>query len=113
MLNRHLIERFAEIYEGIPVWGCVPGSPADRAGLRIGDVLLSVNGVRTKSIDAFVAERRWANGEMRVGIVREGQEMELVLVEAPPLDAGDPDILRAAARAFVPAGAPVARQLPS
>ena len=36
----------ASKFEGLPVWCCFPGSAAERAGVRAGDVLLFANGMR-------------------------------------------------------------------
>ena len=47
----------ASHFEGIPVLFCFPGSPAAKAGVREGDRLLIVNGVRMANILDFVRAR--------------------------------------------------------
>lgn len=82
MLDRATTERIAEIYEGIPVLGLLPGSPAERAGVRTGDVVLAVNGMRTRTLDAFISAKGFHKGVMVVRVVRAGQELELTLAES-------------------------------
>jgi S1-C subfamily serine protease len=79
MWSREQLERTAEIYGGVPVWGCLPGSPAERAGLRGGDILLAVNGRPTSSLGDFLTAREWQDDEMTIRIVRDGQQLDLVL----------------------------------
>jgi len=40
---------------GVPVDGVIPGGPADRAGIRAGDVIASINGVPTPNSAALTA----------------------------------------------------------
>lgn len=39
------------------MWCCFPGSVADRAGVKAGDVLLFANGLRIDSMDAYLDAR--------------------------------------------------------
>jgi len=65
----------------------VEGSPADKAGLRVGDVITSVNGQPVKSN----SELRNAIGLLRVGdridigLVRDGKPMRVTAVIAAAL----------------------------
>jgi S1-C subfamily serine protease len=82
MFDRTTTERIAEIYEGVPVLGLLPGSPAERAGIKTGDIVLEVNGTRTRTLDAFVNAKGFNKGVMVVRVVRGGQELELTLTES-------------------------------
>jgi S1-C subfamily serine protease len=82
MLDRDTTERLAEIYEGIPVLGVMPRSPAARAGVQAGDILLEVNGIRTTGVDAYLAAKGWREGLMTVRVARAGEELELTLAES-------------------------------
>lgn len=50
MQQNNVFESKANALGGLPVWGTVSGSAADRAGLREGDIVLRVNGVATCSL---------------------------------------------------------------
>jgi S1-C subfamily serine protease len=65
---------------GLPVLGCLPGSPVDRAGVRYGDVLLSVDGQRTPSWDAYIAAREASGPSIRLRLSRDGREFEVDVV---------------------------------
>ncbi len=65
---------------GLPVYGCLPGSPADRAGVRYGDVLLAVDGQITPSWDAYLAARQRSGASIRLRLFREGNEFEVDVV---------------------------------
>jgi C-terminal processing protease CtpA/Prc len=89
VLDPRTIERLAKLYGGMPLLGCLPGSPAARAGLRFGDIVVSVNGVATPDVDAFVAAKELRGGAMSVAFVRDGKELLVELEydgERPPLE---------------------------
>jgi len=62
---------------GLPVFGCLPGSPVERAGVRYGDVLLSVDGQLTPSWDAYIAARETSGPVIRLRLSRDGHEFEV------------------------------------
>lgn len=70
----------ARALEGLPIFGCLPGSPADRAGIRYGDVLLAVDDVPTRTVDDYLAVRKRSGPSIRVRVFRAGTEMEIDLV---------------------------------
>jgi S1-C subfamily serine protease len=72
-------QKVADTYGGILVLGALPGSPAAELGLRYGDVLLSVNGVRTSAVEHFLEARTLDTKRMRVELVRSGQILVLDL----------------------------------
>jgi C-terminal processing protease CtpA/Prc len=80
VLNRANLTALAQTLGGLPVYGCLPGSPADRAGVRYGDVLLSVDGEATPTWDAYVSARQRSGPSIRVRLFRDGVELEFVLV---------------------------------
>lgn len=82
---RDLLE-LARALEGLPVFGCLAGSPADLAGIRYGDVLLAVDNVPTRTVDDYLAARRQSGASIRVRLFRAGAEIELELALRQPLD---------------------------
>jgi S1-C subfamily serine protease len=74
------ITRLAIALGGLPVLGCRPGSPAARAGIRYGDVLLAVNGVPTPDWTTYVQARAIRERETEIAIFRAGDELTVKLV---------------------------------
>lgn len=80
MISRSNLSQLACALSGLPVYGCLPGSPAARAGVRYGDILLSVDGLATPSWDAYIAARQHSGASIRVRLFREGVELDVDLV---------------------------------
>ena len=65
MIAKRTLFELAKTLDGLPVLGCLAGSPAALAGVRYGDILLSVNGQRTRAFrrlphhEAEGAPLRW------------------------------------------------------
>jgi len=79
MLSPRSLERLAEIYEGIPILGSLPGTPAANHGLRYGDILVKVNDIRTAKVTDFFRARALDVEHMRVEFVRDGAHFTLTL----------------------------------
>jgi len=84
MIHRRQLEALAEVVQGIAVLGCLPGSTASVAGVRYGDIVLSVNGLRTINVDDYLAGRRLRSDGMELRLFRDGNELSL-FVELRPL----------------------------
>lgn len=79
MLKWEDVTRLATRLNGVPVLGCRPGSPAALAGVRYGDILISVNNVPTPDWAAYVEARALGRGQMRVEVFRAGETLVLEL----------------------------------
>lgn len=77
MLSRTDLSRLATVLGGLPILGCLEGSPAAGAGVRYGDILLSVDGVATPSWDDFLQVRSRCQGRMLARIFRDGVERDV------------------------------------
>ena len=77
MIRRQQLEALAEVVRGIPVLGCLPGSTAAEAGVRYGDIVLEVNGLRTIHIDDYLAGRKLRSDGMALRLFRDGQEFSV------------------------------------
>ena len=66
---------------GVIVGGVYPGGPADRAGIRVGDVILEVNGREIYGISAlnFRIGTLKPGGVARLRVLRDGEKQRLVL----------------------------------
>ncbi len=77
MLSRTDLSRLATVLGGIPVLGCLDGSPAAEAGIRYGDILLAIDGVATSTWDDFIEVRGRCRDRMLARIFRDGVEREI------------------------------------
>ena len=70
---------------GAQAWKLAANSPAARAGIRPGDLLVSINGISVAS-QVQVSRRLWHAGlwtQVRYKLVRSGREFETPIVTAP------------------------------
>src|SRR5579863_1004194 len=69
---------------GITVSSVVPGSPADQAGLKVGDTIVSVDGKPVKTGDELVADiaGRKPGTRVELGIVRGGKKITVPVTVA-------------------------------
>ena len=91
MISRKAIFELADALGGIPILGTLAGSPAARAGIRYGDVVLAVNNRRTRTMIDYLEAKALRSDGMEVVVFRAGAERIERLEyssEAPPsLDA--------------------------
>lgn len=84
------VTRLANRLNGVPVLGCRPGSPAAVAGVRYGDILMTVNDVPTPDWAAYIEARARSPGHMRVEVFRAGETLVFELALAAPTEPVDP-----------------------
>jgi S1-C subfamily serine protease len=77
LLTRSSLVNLAQALGGLPVYGCLTGSPAEKAGVRYGDILLSVDGVATPTWDAYVQARERSGASILIRLFRDGAELEV------------------------------------
>lgn len=84
MLRREHLEALAETLGGMVVRGTIPGSPSAIAGVRFGDVLLSINGQPTPHLDAYIEARNKGGDILRMTVFRAGRTLEFDVDCRPP-----------------------------
>jgi S1-C subfamily serine protease len=77
MTFRNNLERIAEIYGGIAIFSVDPGSTSHRAGVRAGDVLVSVNGRRVRRLSEYATARGLRKDVLELVVVRDGRRLTL------------------------------------
>jgi predicted metalloprotease with PDZ domain len=86
MIARQSLFALAKALEGIPVLGSLSGTPAARAGIRYGDVLISVNGMRTRTVLEYVEAKALRTDGMDVVVFRSGTEkLERLAFDEPAI----------------------------
>lgn len=75
-------EKGLEVNKGALVWSVLPGTPAEKAGLKHGDIVITFNEKEITSMDDLIAEtRRHKVGEkVKLGVLREGKEITIEVV---------------------------------
>jgi S1-C subfamily serine protease len=89
--------------QGIPVWGCLPGSQGRKAGVRYGDIVLSVNGHPTSDAAAYLAARRLRSDGMTITVFRDGAIQTIQLHFEPSREPADEQKMRDVARTLLEA----------
>ena len=78
-MERREVARLARCLNGVPVVGCGMGSEAARIGLRSGDVVVAVNGVKTPDEMAFSYARSLRDDHLELEVVRDGQTLNFLV----------------------------------
>lgn len=76
-MTRDLEEYFGAKNGGALVSSVIPESAASKAGIRAGDVIVSINGHSVRDADELMRQLDDASGEMTVVVVRDKKEMSL------------------------------------
>ena len=84
-MSRADLDELAHALGGLCLLACLPGSPADLAGLRYGDIVVEVNGTATPNWVAYANAARSGGTTMQVVFYRDGarHEVRLELPERP------------------------------
>lgn len=85
-LSPQLAEYFGAAEGGALVASVTKDSAADKAGLKAGDVITSINGDKVRGTDELFDELRDASGDVTIGIVRDKKATTLkATIEAAPI----------------------------
>src|SRR5215469_4231732 len=78
------IARVYGVQSGITIADVVAGSPADRAGMKVGDTIISVDGKQVKNGDELVADiaSRKPGSKVTLGFVRDNKKQNATLTVA-------------------------------
>ncbi len=80
-----IVPEFGESARGVRITGVRPGSPAEKAGVQAGDVIVKFAGVDVKSLEdlMFALRARRPGDQVQVIVLRDGQEraVQAVLAE--------------------------------
>jgi len=66
-------------FKGVPLLGLAPDSPAELAGMKSGDLIVAVNGVRTEDVVDYLSAKERCKTAMQVVFLREQVYYEATL----------------------------------
>jgi S1-C subfamily serine protease len=92
LIDRVELTKLATALGGLPVLACRAGSPAARAGIRYGDIVLAVNGIKTPDWASFIEARGKNQKTMQLELFRDGLQMSLE-IELASVDIDPPSLL--------------------
>lgn len=80
-MDKKTVDRMGEIVQGVPVYVSFKGQPAFNAGIRQGDIIIAVNGMKTPTADEYIEAAKLDTDEKRViQVWRNGEELTFELV---------------------------------
>jgi S1-C subfamily serine protease len=73
-----------DIKNGVLISGTSKGSPADKAGVQTGDLIVELGGIKIKTLSdyAYCLQALKANEPTKMRVVRAGREVELAITPA-------------------------------
>jgi S1-C subfamily serine protease len=71
------LSRLAAALGGLPVLGCLEGSPAAESGMRYGDILLALDDMPMTNWNDFIEARSQSKGGFVARIFRDGAEIDI------------------------------------
>jgi predicted metalloprotease with PDZ domain len=79
-------------FEGVPLIGLLPDSPAELAGMQPGDLIVAVNGMRTHNVVDYISAKNRCKSAMQVIFLRQRVYYEATVLwpddsRAPSADA--------------------------
>lgn len=80
MISTKAVFALAKALEGLPVLGTLDRTPAARAGVRWGDILLEVNGRRTRTVNDYVDAKSRREDGMSIVVFRDGATIAIEIV---------------------------------
>ena len=81
-----------QAFQGLPVLCLLPGSVAERAGVKLGDRVLIANGQRVESLDSYAAARKIYSDRVELTLQRGQVVLDMVLVFDRPDDGAEPGV---------------------
>ena len=67
------------VFQGLPVRSCASGSPAERAGVKQGDVVLIANGQRVENMQQYVVARALRSDLLELTVLRGNRMFDFVV----------------------------------
>lgn len=58
------------VFNGLPVRSCTPGSPAEKAGVQMGDAVIFANGFRIQTMGQYVSARATRSDALELTVLR-------------------------------------------
>ena len=96
ILTKQTLDQIGLIVKGIPVYVAFHGQPAYAAGVRQGDVIIEVNGIKTPTPEHYVrAIQADVDGKRKVRVWRAGSELNFTIDLVSDLATGLKDAVHA------------------
>lgn len=78
-MDKKTVDEMGEIVKGVPVYVSFKGQPAFNAGIRQGDIIIAVNGMKTPTADEYIEAAKLDDEKRIIQVWRNGQELTFEL----------------------------------